>query len=551
MRNHIVSAFAAIACTLSLPALAQPLDDAESAAIDEVMGELTSEGEPGVAVGVVRGGEVILEAYTGEADLAHGIPLGPETRLNIASNAKQYVALMALDMANRGMVDLDEDFRTYLPGVMEGVDQRITVADLISHTSGIRDIYNLWSLTGVTWYERPYRNRDAMELLNRQTGLNFDPGSEHLYSNSNYILLAELIAAVSGQDFHEYAGEFFARIGMEDTGWRRRYGAFFPNQARAYGQWNGWLEDPAIANLFGDGFLFTTLGDQLAWEQQLQGAASALDAGVIAASQARVDDALPGAYGYGLEHGTYRGLQEISHVGSTGGFNAYVRRFPERDLAIVVMGNTTQISVVGLGYTISDILLDDSYPEEQSYAAGPEAVLARPATEVILGLYEGSNTLICITERDGELYREIEGRDPVRLIHEDGNVFAYESNADLKMVFEPSGDGGRQFRIFLSSQPTSSYRMLAPLPESDASFAELEGRFVNPETDTEIVIEHVSGTDFVMIKNGRRRDAQMVQGDELRWNDYRLRYQRDDGGPITGMLVDNGRMLNVDFPRVE
>lgn len=550
--SRFLQALAASLCVaLSVPAAAQPLTDAERARVDAVLQGLAGPGEPGVAVGIVRGGEVVLEHYTGLADLAHDIPLGPESRLNIASNAKQYVALMVLDMAERGLIDLDADFRAYLPDAMPEVDATITVANLLTHTSGIRDIYDLWALTGVTWYERPYRNRDAMELLNRQAGLNFAPGSDYLYSNSNYVLLAELIGAVSGERFDRYAASFFSDLGMGSTSWRSRYGNIVPQMARAYGQWDGWLEDPAIANLWGDGFLFTSLPDQLVWEQQLQGADSALAGAVITASQTRPFEMLPGTYGFGLEHSVHRGLSEVSHVGSTGGYNAYVRRLPDENLAIVVMGNTTQISVVGLGFNLTAAVLGEGYGTDPEYPAGPEEVLGLPARAEILGLYEGDNTLIRITEREGELFREIEGRDPVRLVPEGGNIWAYETLPDLKIAFEPGADGGRQFRLFLSTQPVASYERLEPVPADDSAFAELEGRFLNAETDTEILIEHLGGTQFAMVKNGRRREAQMLQGDELRWNGYRFRYQRDASGTVTGMLVDNNRMLNVDFPRVD
>ncbi len=549
MHKPFLPAAATFFAMISAPAWGQSLDQDQQTAVEAALDGLVAEGEPGYAVGIVRGGEVVFEHYEGLADLANGIPVGPESRFNIASNAKQYVALMALDLADRGMIDPEADFRTYLPDAMPEVDQTITVTQLVTHTSGIRDIYDLWALTGITWYERPLSNRNAIEILDRQTGLNFTPGSAHLYSNSNYVLLAELIAQVSGQPFHEYAGEFFARLGMEATNWRRRYAEIVPHHARAYGNWDGWLEDPAIANMLGDGFLFTTLRDQLAWEQQVQGAPSSLPQSLIAESQQRPDNSLPGQYGYGLEISTFRGRLEVSHIGSTGAYNAYVRRFPEEDLAIVVMGNSSQMGVVGLGYSLTEAVLGEDFGTPPVYAAGPETTLERPAEEAILGLYEGGGTLIRIVRRNGGLYREIEGRDPVRLDYERGNVWAYETLPDLKIVFEPAAGGGRQFRLFMTSQPTATYERLAPIPVEEAQLRALEGRYVNVETDTEIIVEYADG-GFTMIKNGRRRELQMVQADELRWNAYHLRIQRDQTGAITGMLVDNNRVRNVDFPLV-
>ncbi len=533
------------------PAKADGLTEQETNRIEAVLDEISVEDAPGVAIGVVRDGEVVLERYIGLADLSNGIPLGPRTRTNIASNAKQYVGLMVLDLADRGQIDLKADFRTYLPDALPGVNTAISVEHLLTHTSGVRDIYDLWALTGITWYENRLRNREAMELLNRQTALNFAPGSAYLYSNSNYILLAEMIEEVSGQRFDRYAREFFVRLGMQQTGWKRRYSAVVPNLARAYGNWNGWLEDPAIANLFGDGFLFTTLRDQIAWEQQLQGAGSELSDTVLAASQVRPNQSLPGQYGFGLEIGEYRGLREISHVGSTGGYNAYLRRFPDRNLSVLVIGNTTEIGVVALGRSLSDAILEDQYPVDSDALLGPANLLERPDNGSVTGRYETNfGTIIRIVERDGELFREIDGRDPVRLLHERGNLFAYESNSDLKMSFDRTESGKKRFNIYFPGQPLTTG---TPLPEpvvDAARLRSLEGRYVNSETDTEIVIEWVEGTSFRMIKNGRARDAALVTDEELRWNAYRFRFLRELDGTVKTLLVDNNRIRNVNFARV-
>ncbi len=141
-----------VLCSLTAqPAGAQPLSQAEAQRVEAVLADVGAADEPGVAVGIVRGGDVVLERYFGLADMSHSIALGPDSRTNIASNAKQYVALMVLDLAERGQIDLDADFRTYLSDVMPAVGETITVTNLLTHTSGVRDVYDLWALTGITY----------------------------------------------------------------------------------------------------------------------------------------------------------------------------------------------------------------------------------------------------------------------------------------------------------------------------------------------------------------------------------------------------------------
>ncbi|MEQ8435464.1 MAG: serine hydrolase domain-containing protein [Oceanicaulis sp.] len=542
-----VTAILTFASRADASASMNPDPQAIAALIDQAVGS----DAPGVAVGVVRDGEIVITHASGLADLSNPAPLTVRSRFNIASNAKQFTALMILELAEAGQVELSEDFRTYLPDAMPNVRERITVEQLLGHTSGVRDIYDLWALTGVTWYERPYSNRDAMALLNRQTALNFAPGSQYGYSNSNYILLAELIAAVTDQRFHAHARAFFDARGMQATGVRRRYGVVLPDLARAYGNWDGWLEDPALANLQGDGFLFSTLEDQLHWERQVQGAEPSLSRDLIDRSQGPIPGSAHANYGYGLEFGVYRGLPITFHVGSTGGYNAYTLRFPAQNTSIVVMGNTTEVGVVQLGRQVADLILETAFGENPPFPDRPETVNPDHDRGSALGFYEfDSGTLVSIVERDGELYREIEGSDPVRLIAEGGNIYRYESNPGLRVAFETTADGRRRFDLFAAFQAPQGARQIDDAPEGDSYRRSLEGRFVNAETDTIIELRHVAGDEFEMIKNGRSRTAALIAQDYLAWNNYRIRVEQS-GGRAQALSVDNNRIRSVAFSRMD
>lgn len=535
---------------LSANLSAQQLTPEELERVEAVLEGLVEEGEPGFAVGIVRNGQTVFQTYQGLADISHEVPIGPESRINIASLAKQYVGLMTLDLAAQGNIDLDADFRIYLSAAMPNIGKKISIANLLTHTSGVRDLSTLRSLMGVTWYERPFSNRTAMRLLNAQEELNFTPGSDYLYSNSNYILLAEVIAAVTGQSFTAYARSFFDKIGMKNTGWKRRYGLVQPNEAKGYMNFNGWIENPQIANYFGDGFLYTTLPDQLNWERQLQGAESGLPRVVLLQSQLRPDASLPGNYGYGLELGTFADESTVFHLGSTGGYNAYTLRLPERQTSIVVMLNTGQIGAAWLGNRLAAALLNVSIDRVFHYPKGPEKISVRPANADVTGRYElGDGTIVRIVEKDGLLSREIEGAKPVALIHDQGNVYSYETNRNLKIAFGLAADGRRLISIYLPTQAVQVGAELASFPIDDEGRSSLEGCFFNSETRTEIEINWSEGNSFRMIKNGRSRDVRMVGADYLRWNSYRLRFERDDQNRLQRLWVDNDRIQNVRFER--
>ncbi|NRA28893.1 MAG: beta-lactamase family protein [Parvularculaceae bacterium] len=549
----LVSGIVAVFCNFLASAAFGEITEDQAATIRAYIDGLVEEGEPGIAVGVVTGGEVTFEHYVGLANLDIPSPIGPKSRFNVASNAKQYTALMVLELAEEGKVDLSKDFRTFLPGAMPEVDETITVAQLITHTSGVREISELWGLTGVTWYERPFDSGDAMDMLNGQNALNFRPGTKFLYSNSNYILLAELVEAVTETRFHRYAKAFFEARKMPSTYWRRRYGEVVPNMARPYMQWSGWLENPTIANTYGDGFLYTTLRDQMAWEKQIWGHNTTLPSGLIAKSQLPVEDQHTSTYGYGIEIGNFNGLPSVWHVGSTGGANAYTLRLTDQQTSIVVMGNTGQVSVVGVGQRVAETLFADDFVEGASnFPARPETIGKPINPQDYLGLYQlNSGTIMRIVLRDGELFREIEGADPVRLLPEEGNIYLYETIDDLRIAFFVGDDGRPTFGIYAPYQGTQTATLLDPTPENERDKKRLEGTFVNAETGTEIVLRHVEGNEFKWIKNGRERDAKLIGKNYLTSNSYRIRVQRRGSRSATGLLVDNDRIRNVVFDRVD
>ena len=116
------------ALAYAVPTQARDLTEQERERVQAVFEGLVEEGGPGFAVGIVREGKPVFEAYQGFSDVSHSVPISPKTRINIASVAKQYVALMVLDLSEQGKVDLNADFRTYLTGAMPIVSDTLGMA---------------------------------------------------------------------------------------------------------------------------------------------------------------------------------------------------------------------------------------------------------------------------------------------------------------------------------------------------------------------------------------------------------------------------------------
>lgn len=169
------------------------------------------------------------------------------------------------------------------------------------------------------------------------------------------------------------------------------------------------------------------------------------------------------------------------------------------------------------------------------------------------GLYDNADTglQIRITEREGELYREIEGRDPVKLLHEEGNVFQYETNLDLRMSFDVDAEGQRGLTIYYASQEPQVLLRKQSAPDNPDYRAELVGEFVNTETNARMVLELDDDQNLSMTAFGRTFPVALNIRDVLEGRGYRIIAVRDENGKVQEFRLNGNRLRNVRFERAD
>lgn len=528
-------------------AVAQPVRNTLNARVSKVVNQYLKPGDPGVAVGILQNGEEVARYVSGLSSLDFHIAVSSSTRFNIASNAKQFTAACILLLAEERKLALDDDFRRYLPGILPAYPQPITILTLLNHTSGIRDVYDLWNLQGKTWWQLMLTNEDALQLLGQQTSLNFSPGSGYLYSNSNYLLLAEIVQKVSGTSLKEYAAaRIFTPLGMTGTGFSDNYMDPIPNRATAYGNFDGWKAYPWLSSIYGDGGLFTTLDDQLRWEKHLQHP--------VLWSKELVRKLLaPQAsgpfkeYGFGMMFDRYNGFLRIYHDGSTGAYNASFDRFPAESISVIVMSNNSKIPTRRISQELAELVLpkanitpDNFMPEEPAGAAvDPD----------ISGDYQFSDgRLIKIRQDSLGFYREIYGRDPGRLVKVNNVVYAYRDVAGLRIHFAAVGKEVSKLTIYAPFQPQSTAVKL-PLEKKSDPGVSFDGTYLNAETGSVIHVKNNRGGDFEIVGNGKVAKGELVRNGLIFTSDYQLKFNIDETGKIPTMKLSGGRIANVEFVR--
>ena len=310
---------------------------------------------PGCAIGVEQAGRAAEFSSFGLADLEHHVTITPGTVFEAGSVSKQFTAASLLILVNEGRVALSDDIRRYLPELPD-YGTAITIAELMAHTSGLRDWGEIEEIAGWPRSERLYSNSDVLAITARQRAVNFKPGSRWSYSNTGYNLLAMIIERVSGKTFQEYSREhLFEPLGMAHTSWRDNFRRVVDDRAIGYRRASGAFEQAMpFENAIGHGGLLTTVGDLLLWNRALtEGKLGPFVTEHLQRPAVLASDA-PIGYAGGLFLSRYREHAEVAHDGSTAGYRAWLGRYPDAGLSIALLCNSAEAMAGRLAHAVAD-----------------------------------------------------------------------------------------------------------------------------------------------------------------------------------------------------
>ncbi len=518
----------------------QVLSDSIKSEIDKLVTRDVPEDAPGVAFGMVQNGKTVYVQYAGYADLDDSLKIGPTTRFNIASNGKQFTALAVLLLIQDGKLSLDDDIRTYFPELLPGIKEPIQIRHLLTHTSGIRDFYDLLSLQNVTWWKQTMDNQDVLEILEKQHDLNFPPGSAYLYSNSNYVLLAEIISQVSGQAFAEFTSQMFRRMGMNDTRFEPDNTNIEGPIARPYFNFNTWTGYDWVWNVVGDGNLFTTLRDLLHFEEIIQAGNSDFPGeSVIYRSQKLIMKDIQ--YGYGLEFSEYSGRSMVFHHGATGAWKATFMRFP--DISLITLSNSGKTIVTDQNQQIADLVLRRDAGSKDKYLIAPEQEGPYIDSLRLPGVYQdaGGTTFQFVQKPDG-LYLVRLGRNDVKLERENNNVFHQLYDPDFKQEFLVSENGQLTVTAYYPTHPPYTLTRI----DSDLSAfnpESIEGDYYNNETDINISVSLLENETYEISLGDRKTTGLLITRNKMLVDYYTFNFTDDS------ILLDGERIKQVQFDK--
>ena len=330
--------------------------------IDALFAEWDNSNSPGAAIAIIQRGAVIYQQGYGMANIELGVPITPKTVFPVASIAKQFTAAAIALLMLEGALTPDDDSRQYIPELPD-YGTPITINHLVHHHSGIRDWARLARLSGRG--DDLWTMDRVLALLTRQQGLNFIPGTKFAYSNSGYVLLALIVARITGQSLRAFCQEnVFGPLGMNHTVFRDDHQMLIMNRAASYRRGaDGGLQSITVhADVVGDFNLYTTIEDLSRWDQNFYDNQLAAGNPAFLDIMHRSRPLSEGAaqhYAFGLVLDSYRGLNSVQHGGGNAACQAQMWRFPEQQLTVICLSNSGDFKPNPIVLTVADLLLVD------------------------------------------------------------------------------------------------------------------------------------------------------------------------------------------------
>jgi len=401
---------------------------ASAAVLDSIAGAaVLANRTVGLVAAVVKGNDTLLMKGYGKADVEWDVPMTTDAMFEVGSIAKQFAAVAILQLRDAGKLGLDDEIAKWLPD-LGASGNKVTLRRLLSHTSGIFRFSEApeWEIN----YLAPRFPRDSAYKLIRLDPFLFPPGEAQAYSNSGFWLLGLVVEKASGMKYEYYvANQIFEPLGMKRSMYCNST-ANVPKRAHGYGmQGPGMIRRAPVFSytwVFAPGAICSTAGDLVTWLKALHGG-KVLSPKSYAemTTAATLADGTTLHYGMGIKVGeNYRGLRYIGHGGTAPGFRADATWYPDAQLAVVVLMNTSPTNLSPAG--VADALAREVIPWRRQtmryYTDDPTPFVGK--YQLAVGGNQGAFTIdIDVTQSPTGLAFSFNGSRPEALPWADGMTF--------------------------------------------------------------------------------------------------------------------------------
>ncbi len=557
--KKIFALFFVILITLS-KTFSQTIADSTIRKIDSLFKKWDNATGPGCSIGIIMNDSLVFAKGYGLANLEYGIPNNPQTIFHMASVSKQFTAYSIILLAQQGKLSLDDDIHKYLPWFPD-LKEKITIRNLLNHTSGIRDQWQLLAISG-TRLDDVITQEHIVKILSKQQALNFKPGSAYEYSNSGFTMLAEIVKSVSGLSLRKFTDSaIFKPLGMTSTHFHDDYTEIEKNRSYSYERKDSTHFSNSILSYSNAGAtsLFTNIPDMSKWIMNFYdhkvGTQTDIDQ---LTKKAKLNNAKELTYAQGIVSDTYKGWRQFSHGGSDAGYRTFVSVFPDLKMGFIVLSNLADLGPTSRAHAMADLFIKDTTQKKEEIKKPARDSIAAVLKDSLglkkfLGNYVGEDGLAFGFDlKNSRLYYHIFDETNF-LIKELEDTFSIPDAAEVKFIF---GITPKDTTVTIIT-PDKTYHLTKYIKDTshnDNLLKTYTGIYHCPELDCKYGI--ILKDHQLMLTNVKYNDTKLaiISPDQLSsdfwWMDH-LKILRDNKKQIIGFEVNSGRVMHLKFNKIK
>jgi CubicO group peptidase (beta-lactamase class C family) len=560
LKIYLFGLFLSLILTNGTKLWAQALPDSVVKKVNSLFDNWDKTQSPGCAVGIVRNDSLIFSKGYGMANLEYAISNSPQTVYHLASVSKQFTAYAIILLAQQGKLKLDNDIRKYLAW-FPNLKQKITIRNLLNHTSGIRDQWQLLGISG-TRIDDVITQENIIKILSKQQALNFIPGEKFMYSNSGYTLLAEIVKAVSGKSLRKFTDSaIFKPLRMTQTHFHDDYTEIESNRAYSYVRKDGARFSNSILSYstVGATSLLSNIPDLAKWVMNFYDTKVGNQQTILQLTQkAKLNDGTEIGYASGILSEKYKGWKQFSHNGADAGFRTSVIVFPELKTGIIVLSNLSEINAQEKASQIADMIIFEKTGFVKPAEVKPRNVKI-PATELLfLKTQSGSyfsdemNAVTSLKLKNDSLYLRIGTNDNL-MTRESEHTYSMFYVPQIKLIFNQKGNIPN-VSLNISNDTLHFTKIPNQLIADDKSMLEYTGTYNS--TELECTYKIILKDHQLYLTSSKYNDEKLTLfgADHLindTWYMKHLVVTRNKSNKITGFEVNSWRVMHSKFVKIK
>jgi CubicO group peptidase (beta-lactamase class C family) len=562
MRNYVNSTCLILFFSfVTIKTHAQLLPDSTLKKIDRLFKKWDNYNSPGCAIGIIRNDSLIYAKGYGMANLEYGIRITPETIFHIASVSKQFTAYAIVLLAKQGRLQLDDDVRKYLSWFPD-LKVKITIRNLLNHTSGIRDQFNLLAIAG-TRLDDVITQEQIIKILSHQQTLDFKPGERFNYSNSGYTMAAEIVKSVTGQTLRQFTDSaIFKPLGMNNTHFHDDYTEVVKNRSYSYERIDSLHYSNSILSYsqVGATGLFTNINDLSKWVMNFYdfkvGGQKAIEQ---LTQKSKLNNGIESSYALGIGVETNKGWKLFAHDGSDAGYRTVMVVFPDLKMGLLVFSNLGEIVPGRKALEIANLLITDT--TQKNVSEIPKEVDSSNAMlkdtlrfKSYIGDYIADDGSQCSFKMERQkVYWQSYGNNSL-LMKSDKDTFIVFQTPSIKFVFSTTVTGDKLIKVYSNGNEQQFIKFTLDSNQTDKQLQAYTGLYYCPELDCKYGIglqDH-----HLLLTNGKYQDTKLtLRGkdhllNELWWIKH-LVILRDGKSKIIGFEVNNDRIMHLRFNKIK